>query len=723
MLSGPTPLLSSRVHTCVATTHLFRVDSQPSESGQLVEQLRSFWELESLGIHEEERTLYDDFSDMVTFQEGRYKVSLPWKELHKPLTDNYQLCVRRLNGLLKRLRNEPEILKQYDSTIREQLEKGIIEPVQSDEETTNIVHYLPHHGVVRADKATTKLRIVYDASAKTSGPSLNECLYKGPKFHQLVFDILLRFRAYRCALVADVEKAFLMIAMDEKDRDALRFVWVDDVTKEKPELRTFRFTRVVFGISSSPFLLNATVRYHLERFLDTNENVVQRLLQSTYVDDIISGAESEEETFELYAQAKEIFRQGGFNLRKFLSSSQTVQSKIDAAEGTLDSGLPASEVKVLGVIWNPSSDSLVFDLSDLSAVADNLQPTKRNLVSLIGRFYDPLGYLAPGIIKYKIFFQRLCQSKLDWDADLPDELQDCWRVLLADLREASLISIPRCYYYQVEGTPLSYTLCGFCDASQLTYAAVIYLVIESASDTEVKFLTSKTRVAPIQPLTIPRLELLSAFLLSKLTSAVTDCLSTTLPKLAVRCYTDSQVALYWIRGTSKEWKPFVNNRVKDIRKRVSPSQWSHCPGSSNPADLPSRGVTFLELSVNLLWRRGPEWLQSGFEPNSPTSQDQNMPEDCLIELKPSQPLCLVTTTESKALDSIIDLTRFNSLQKLLRMTAMVLRAVKRFKRATEQEDSLRELQDAELLWIKSAQLTLTCNSVDYSLSLVILIII
>ena len=347
MLSGPTPLLSSRVHTCVATTHLLRVDSQPSESAQLVEQLRSFWELESLGIQEEERTLYDDFSDTVTFQEGRYKVSLPWKELHKPLTDNYQLCVRRLNGLLKRLRNEPEILKQYDSTIREQLEKGIIEPVQSDEETTNVVHYLPHHGVVRADKATTKLRIVYDASVKTSGPSLNDCLYKGPKFHLLVFDILLRFRAYRCALVADVVKAFLMIAMDEKDCDALRFIWVDDVTKEKPELRTFRFTRVVFGISSSPFLLNATVRYHLERFLDTNENVVQRLLQSTYVDDIISGAESEEETFELYVQAKEIFCQGGFNLRKFLSSGQMVQSKIDAAEGTLDSGLPVSEAKVL----------------------------------------------------------------------------------------------------------------------------------------------------------------------------------------------------------------------------------------------------------------------------------------------------------------------------------------------------------------------------------------
>ena len=348
---------------------------------------------------------------------------------------------------------------------------------------------------------------------------------------------------------------------------------------------------------------------------------------------------------------------------------------------------------------------LVFDLSELSAIADNLQPTKRNLVSLIGRFYDPLGYLAPVAIKYKILFQGICQSKIDWDLDLPDELRDSWRVLLDDLHDATPISLPRCYHYQVEESPLSYTLCGFCDASQRAYAAVIYLVIESTSDTKVKFLTSKTRVAPLQPLTIPRLELLSALLLSKLMSAVMNCLSTTLPRLAVRCYTDSQVALCWITGTTKEWKPFVNNRVMEIRRRVPPSQWSHCLGSTNPADLPSRGMTFLELSVSLLWRRGPEWLQSGFEPPS-TSPAKNIPEDCLIELKPSQPLCLVATTETKTIDSIVDITRFSSLQKLLQTTGMVLRAVKRFRKATDQDDSLSCLLEAELLWIKSAQSTL-----------------
>lgn len=720
VLSGPTLSSNPVVHSsaCIVTTHLLRVDSQPVESMQLAEQLRSFWELESLGIHEEEKSLYDEFASSITFQDGRYKVPLPWKEFHEPLDDNYLLSKKRLEGLLRRLKHTPEILKQYDSTIQEQLTEGIIEPVSPEEKTTNQVHYLPHHCVLRTNKATTKLRVVYDASSKTSGPSLNECLYKGPKFHQLILDLLIRFRSYRVALIADVEKAFLMIAVDEKDRDVLRFVWVDDVTKEDPELRVYRFNRVVFGVSSSPFLLNATVKYNLERFLDSNEVIVKRLLQSTYVDDIISGANSDEEAFELYTQAKAIFHQGGFNLRKFLSNSQPLQVQIDAAERSTDSDsskdlTPATRgpIKVLGVTWDPNSDFLIFDLSDLSVAAHDLQPTKRNVVSLIGRFYDPLGFLAPITIKFKILFQKLCQSKLDWDCNLSGELLREWRLLLVDLKESVPISIPRSYEYRVEGAPSSYTLCGFCDASTRAYAAVIYLVIESNASTEVKFLVSKTRVAPLQCQTIPRLELLSAFLLSKLVTSVISSLSPTLPQVSLKCYTDSQVALFWIRGTTKEWKPFVNNRVREIRSRVHPDHWAHCPGSTNPADLPSRGLTPLELLVSQLWRRGPEWLQAGFEP-SPQNPVQYLPRECALELKTVQSHSLVSTESSTTIESILDPMKYSTLSRLIGVTVKVLRAVRRFKnmrtgKTNPTMNPVEESQEAERLWVKSAQKTFT----------------
>ena len=140
--------------------------------------------------------------------------------------------------------------------------------IVTDLDPTNVerVHYLPHHAVVRQDKATTKLRVVYDASAKSDGPSLNDCLYTGPKFDQKILDILLRFRLHKVALTADIEKAFLMISMAEKDRDVLRFLWVNDTSLQQPEIIVMRFTRVVFGVSSSPFLLNTTIKCHMEKF-------------------------------------------------------------------------------------------------------------------------------------------------------------------------------------------------------------------------------------------------------------------------------------------------------------------------------------------------------------------------------------------------------------------------------------------------------------------------
>ena len=125
------------------------------------------------------------------------------------------------------------------------------------------LHYLPHHGVVQNDKQTTKLRVVFDASAKCDGPSLNDCLHVGPNFGQNILEILLRFRLHRVALVGDVEKAFLMISVAECDRDVLRFLWIADINEPDREVVIMRFTRVVFRVAASPFLLNATIDHHM----------------------------------------------------------------------------------------------------------------------------------------------------------------------------------------------------------------------------------------------------------------------------------------------------------------------------------------------------------------------------------------------------------------------------------------------------------------------------
>ena len=137
-----------------SNTHVLRADAQQQESAGLEEQLRSFWELESLGIQEVEKTLHDDFAGSIAFNQGRCQVPLPWKEFHDALPDHYQLSLKRLHSLMHRLKQEPALLEQYDHTIKEQLEKGIIETVDPLEPTASKVHYLPHHAVVRTDKTT-----------------------------------------------------------------------------------------------------------------------------------------------------------------------------------------------------------------------------------------------------------------------------------------------------------------------------------------------------------------------------------------------------------------------------------------------------------------------------------------------------------------------------------------------------------------------------------------
>ena len=171
--------------------------------------------------------------------------------------------------------------------------------------------------------------MVYDASAKCQGaPSLNNCLYSGSNFEQRILDILQRFRTHKIAVTADVEKAFLMISISEKDRDALRFLWVDDINKDTLEVCTFRFTRVVFGVTSSPFLLNATIQYHLKKYESSHKDLVYKLLQSIYVDDIVTGAQDDEEALLMYKQSKNLFKAGGFNLRKFVTNARHLQEKI-----------------------------------------------------------------------------------------------------------------------------------------------------------------------------------------------------------------------------------------------------------------------------------------------------------------------------------------------------------------------------------------------------------
>jgi len=425
VLSGPVGTDDAEnTATAVMSVHTLQVGVCDDK---LDETLRSFWELESFGVQPLKDQTHKGMIHTIKFKEGRYEISLPWKDFHPPLPDNYDLSLCRLKGLLQRMSRDPQILKEYSTIIEDQLTAGIIEMVDQTDETASKTHYLPHHAVVRRDKETSKVRIVYDASAHVKGPSLNDCLHTGPKFNQKVLDILLRFRVYGVAWVVDIEKAFLMISVSPEDRDVLRFLWVDNPLSANPHIVVYKFTRVVFGVSSSPYLLNSTIQHHLEKYSSSHPELVAKLLESFYVDDLVCGGNNDDDAYEHYSFAKDILSQASFNLRKFVTSSRTLRERVSEevnpanrfsgsdvtyVDATLSPDQPVlpEEHKVLGVRWNVHSDQLIFELSSVAASTIGVVPTKRRAVSLIGRFYDPLGFLSPITIRFKVMIQELCKT-------------------------------------------------------------------------------------------------------------------------------------------------------------------------------------------------------------------------------------------------------------------------------------------------------------------------
>ena len=213
----------------------------------LDQTLHQFWDLESLGIRSNEASTPESFDESIVFKNSHYEVSLPWKETHPYLPDNYELSKKCLLGLLYPLRQRPTVLQGYDATIKDQLNQGIVEEIDDPKRSVRgATHYIPYHAVIRQDKSTTKLRIVYNASAKQDGPSLNDCLYAGPKFGQSIMDIILRFRVHKVALAADIEKAFLMVSVAEKDRVIPRLFLFDSNElfsgyRQAPSCSTLRF--------------------------------------------------------------------------------------------------------------------------------------------------------------------------------------------------------------------------------------------------------------------------------------------------------------------------------------------------------------------------------------------------------------------------------------------------------------------------------------------------
>lgn len=382
---------------------------------------------------------------------------------------------------------------------------------------------------------------------------MNDILHPGPKLQTDISEILLWARTHRILFSTDIEKMYRQIAVHQEDWDLQRLLWKD----LDGHIKVYRLTTVTYGLNCAPFLALRTVQQLIVDEGHRFPKAVVPLSRGRYVDDIFGGAETISEAKEVVHQTKQLCEAGRFPLQKWNSNCAEVLPMTEEKSRPTVEFEPAF-CKILGLAWKPDTDTFHFSAASPRDVSPM---TKRMIASEIARLYDPLGLIAPILVKAKIILQELWLTKVGWDDSLPQETQRRWKDFRMQLQQLNHLSIPR--WLGSVRCNSRVEIHGFSDASQTAMAAAIYVRVPETSD---KFLTrlvcAKTRIAPIKRLSIPRLELTAALLLARL--VITTIRAMDLPDAQVMCWTDSSVTLTWINAHPGRWKDFVHNRVSVI---------------------------------------------------------------------------------------------------------------------------------------------------------------
>ena len=685
ILSGPI-YMNSCFSGVVSTHSLFVTESPEVELNKTVQK---FWDLESIGILPDEKDFTEEFREKIQFVDDRYEVELPFKDNVSSLANNYITAENRLKSLWRKFGKDSELYHDYKQIIYEQENLEIIEKLSETSQGDGL-HYLPHRAVVRDDKITTKTRLVFDASSKGRNEfSLNETLCTGPSLTPSLFGVLIRFRTFNYVVIGDVEKAFHQISIKPEDRDYVRFLWFKDPENidfenfENNQLIEYKICRLLMGATCSPFVLNSVMMEHIEKNSE-NPEFAKKVLESLHVDDLNSGENTKEEAIEFYNKTKDCLQKANFNLRKFQSNSKEIEQEINDFE------LEATK-KVLGVGWNKETDELYFDFKAL--VQGRGKPTKRNVMKFLASIYDPLGLVNPIVVRLKILFQTLCIENFGWDSEITGYYLNQWNTILDEFENSECITFPRLYANVTEDVK-SVQLHVFNDASERAYGTCAYLRYSYKSgEVKTALVTAKSRVAPIKKKSMPRLELLANLLGSRLLETLKTDLKNVLSLEKEFLWTDNSIAYAWIINTHKEYKKWVQKRAQEIRKRTVSSNWKLIASEDNPGDITTRGKTIKELNESLLWRHGPAFLllDEAEWPNLKIG-DKFRDEELKEEVKEKTQTCSLISVVKTSLRNIIDVNSFSCIHKLLRITAYVLRFVRKLKQKRlskkEEEDTL-----------------------------------
>ncbi|XP_058817720.1 uncharacterized protein LOC131681032 [Topomyia yanbarensis] len=549
----------------------------------LEESVERFWQVEELQTRSDysldEKRCEELFSDSTTRNaDGRYMVRLPRRSnFNEMVGASKPMETKRFQLLEKRLARNRELKDEYHKFIIEYLSLGHMRCVREDD--TQNSSYLPHHPVMKEASTTTKVRVVFDASAKTStGFSINEALLVGPVVQDDLLSIIIRFRTFPVALVGDIAKMYRQVLLHPEDTPYQRILWRFDTADG---LGRRRFLRLEHCSNLHPMKVMP---------IPVGKPALRK---SFYVNDFIGGTQSVSEAIQLRSELSELLAKGGFALRKWASNQLPVLAELPSDEIGTQSAIKFDTnetVKTLGITCEPESDNLHFN-SEIRQHQD--APTKRSILSSISQQFDPLGLISPIIINGKMLMQRLWLLPCSCDVEVPDCIATAWEKLSAQLPKIADFRVSR-YALLPKSTIQLHT---FCDASESAYGACTYArCVDSSGQVRVQFLASKSRVSPLKKISLPRLELCAAEVRAKLYNRIVEALQ--IPLASSYFWSDSTVTHPSVASCSSQY----------MENLPHGAFWNHVEGTENPADLLSRGMHVDDFFISKIWNHGPEWL-------------------------------------------------------------------------------------------------------------------
>ncbi|XP_062556850.1 uncharacterized protein LOC134221678 [Armigeres subalbatus] len=519
------------------------------------------------------------------------------------------MALKRFLHLERKLERQPELKEQYSQFIAEYEQLGHMREIQEEpNENVGSVYYLPHHSVLRPTSTTTKLRVVFDGSAKTTtGVSINDVLMTGLTIQNDLAAILLRFRGFRYVFTLDIPKMFRQVGIHPQDASYQRIFW--RYNRNDP-LTVRELLTVTYGLGPSPFQATMALRQTAVDHKDEFPEAAKIFERGTYMDDILTGADTLPKACQLQRDVTELLAKGCFGAHKWCANHSDIVQNIpeelrgNSVEVTDDNS--KTMVKTLGVAWNPIQDWFSVSVPDYDDV-DGL--TRRRLLSQLAKIFDPLGFFGPVITTAKLILREVGELQIDWDDLVPSDVGSKWRCFRIEMKMLQQVQLPRWISWD---NSLKLELHGFADASDSAYGACLYTrAIFPDGSIQMRLVYSKSRILPKKKfrnkaITTPRAELLAALLLSKMVVKLLNAMELEFESKFL--WSDSKIALAWIKKAPNTLHTYVSNRVAEIQKLTQCCSWKYIPTNENPADLISRGEHPKKLIESNIWWNGPSML-------------------------------------------------------------------------------------------------------------------